>query len=162
MATHASIPAWRIPGTGEPSGLPSMGSHRVRHNWSDLAAAAAAYGNLKVNLKDCQKMGRFWWAGCLSNPRSLFRSTSPFPNTSETGEQQAGLLYLKIVVNWEDDSLNNVPSNYSDTQRQSTKCKLPSSHHWRMKGSGLRQTWILTAAQSLISCVIPTLGKKVI
>ena len=33
--------AWRIPGTGEPGGLPSMGSHRVRHNWSDLAAAAA-------------------------------------------------------------------------------------------------------------------------
>ena len=38
MATHSSILAWRIPGTGEPSGLPSMGSHRVRHNWSDTAA----------------------------------------------------------------------------------------------------------------------------
>ena len=41
MATHSSVLAWRIPGTGEPRGLPSMGSHRVRHNWSDLAAAAA-------------------------------------------------------------------------------------------------------------------------
>ena len=41
MATHSSILAWRIPGTGEPGGLLSMGSHRVRHNWSDLAAAAA-------------------------------------------------------------------------------------------------------------------------
>ena len=40
MATHSSVLAWRIPGTGEPGGLPSMGSHRVRHNWSDLAAAA--------------------------------------------------------------------------------------------------------------------------
>ena len=39
MATHPSVPAWRIPGTGEPGGLPSMGSHRVRHDWSDLAAA---------------------------------------------------------------------------------------------------------------------------
>ena len=37
MATHSSILAWRIPGTGEPGGLPSMGSHRVRHDWSDLA-----------------------------------------------------------------------------------------------------------------------------
>ena len=37
MATHSSVLAWRIPGTGEPSGLPSMGSHRVRHNWNDLA-----------------------------------------------------------------------------------------------------------------------------
>ena len=42
MATHSSILACRIPGTGEPGGLPSMGSHRVGHDWSDLAAAAAA------------------------------------------------------------------------------------------------------------------------
>ena len=42
MATHSSVLAWRIPGMGEPSGLPSMGSHRVRHNWGNLAAAAAA------------------------------------------------------------------------------------------------------------------------
>ena len=41
MATHSSIFAWRIPGTEEPSGLLSMGSHRVGHDWSDLAAAAA-------------------------------------------------------------------------------------------------------------------------
>ena len=42
MATHSSVLAWRIPGRGEPGGLPSMGSHRVRHAWSNLAAAAAA------------------------------------------------------------------------------------------------------------------------
>ena len=36
MATHSSVLAWRIPGTGEPGGLPSMGSHRVGHDWSDL------------------------------------------------------------------------------------------------------------------------------
>ena len=40
MATHSSALAWRIPGTGEPGGLPSMGSHRVGHDWSNLAAAA--------------------------------------------------------------------------------------------------------------------------
>ena len=40
MAAHSSVLAWRIPGTGEPGELPSMGSHRVRHDWSDLAAAA--------------------------------------------------------------------------------------------------------------------------
>ena len=39
---HPSVVAWRIPGTAEPGGLPSIGSHRVRHDWSDLAAAAAA------------------------------------------------------------------------------------------------------------------------
>ena len=40
MATHTSVLAWRIPGTGEPGGLPSLGSHRVGHGWSNLAAAA--------------------------------------------------------------------------------------------------------------------------
>ena len=40
-ATHSSVLAWRIPGTGKPGGLPSLGSHRVGH---DLAAAAAAWG----------------------------------------------------------------------------------------------------------------------
>ena len=42
MATHSSVLAWRIPGPGEPAGLLSLGSHRVGHDWSDLAAAAAA------------------------------------------------------------------------------------------------------------------------
>ena len=41
METHSSVLTWRIPGTGEPGGLPSMGSHSVRHDRSDLAAAAA-------------------------------------------------------------------------------------------------------------------------
>ena len=42
MATHSSILAWKIPGTGEPSGLLSMGSHRIRHDWNDLAAEAVS------------------------------------------------------------------------------------------------------------------------
>ena len=48
MASHSSVLAWRIPGTGEPGGLPSVASHRVGHDWSDLAAAAVAVnvGNL--------------------------------------------------------------------------------------------------------------------
>ena len=39
MVTHSSVLAWRIPGTEELGGLPCMGSHRVGHDWSDLAAA---------------------------------------------------------------------------------------------------------------------------
>ena len=39
MATHSSVLAWRIPGMGEPGGLPSMGLRRIEHDWSDLAAA---------------------------------------------------------------------------------------------------------------------------
>ena len=45
MATHSSVLAWRIPETAEPGGLPSVGSHRVGHDWSDLAAAAAFMQN---------------------------------------------------------------------------------------------------------------------
>ena len=55
MATHSNVLAWRIPGTGEPDGLPSMGSHKVGHYWSGLAAAAAVhylnYCSFMVNLE---------------------------------------------------------------------------------------------------------------
>ena len=43
MATHTSVLAWRIPGTGQPSGLPSMGLHSVGHDWSNLAATINCY-----------------------------------------------------------------------------------------------------------------------
>jgi len=53
MATHSSVLAWRISGMVEPCGLPSVGSRRVRHDWSNLAAAAAAHAS-KVMLKMLQ------------------------------------------------------------------------------------------------------------
>ena len=46
MAIHSSVLAWRIPGTGEPGGLPSMRLHRVGHDWSDLAVAAAEFSSV--------------------------------------------------------------------------------------------------------------------
>ena len=51
MAPQSSVLAWRIPGTGEPGGLPSMGSHRVRDDWSDLAEAAAVASITIVGIK---------------------------------------------------------------------------------------------------------------
>ena len=48
MATHSSVLAWRIPRTGEPGGLQSLGSHRVGHDWSNLAAAVRWWGNSLV------------------------------------------------------------------------------------------------------------------
>jgi len=44
MATQSSVLAWGIPGTGKPGGLLSIGSHRVGHDWSNLAVAAAGHG----------------------------------------------------------------------------------------------------------------------
>ena len=56
MAPQSSTLAWKIPGTGEPGELPSMGSHRVRHDWSDLAAAAArSYDVSGIRLQMFQK-----------------------------------------------------------------------------------------------------------
>ena len=57
MVTHSSVLAWRIPGMGEPGGLPSMGSHRVRHNWSDLVAAAAE--NILKNMDPLKAFLKF-------------------------------------------------------------------------------------------------------
>ena len=60
MTTHSSVLAWRIPGTGEPGGLLSMGSHRVRHDWSDLAAAAGRAVSGRVEMsKRCPCMPAF-------------------------------------------------------------------------------------------------------
>ena len=50
MATHSSVLAWRILGTGEPGGLPSMGSHKVGQDWSDLAAAAELINQLEKEI----------------------------------------------------------------------------------------------------------------
>ena len=65
MATHSSVLAWRIPGTGKPGGLPSLGSHRVRHDWSDLAAAAADIAPTNLNqlnaLHFAFENAGVWW-----------------------------------------------------------------------------------------------------
>ena len=66
MAPHSSTLAWRIPGTGEPGGLPSMGSHRVGHDWSDLAAAAAGGTSGKESTCQCRRCKRYGfspWVG---------------------------------------------------------------------------------------------------
>ena len=98
MATHSSVLAWRIPGTGDPGGLLSMGSHRVGHDWSDLAAAAlslilnmAVKGILlkpradhvsSFQLLSCVRLCVTPWTAArqaslfISNPWSLHKLTS--------------------------------------------------------------------------------------
>ena len=65
MATHSIVLAWWIPGMGEPGGLPSMGSHRVGHDWSNLAAAAA---NTYMTVSSRSLDQNFSWK-CLLHPR---------------------------------------------------------------------------------------------
>ena len=63
MATHSSVLAWRISWTGEPSGLLSMGSHRVGHYSSDLACIGEGNGNpLQYSCLENPRDGGAWWA----------------------------------------------------------------------------------------------------
>ena len=87
MATHSSVLAWRIPRTGEPGGLPSMGSHRVGHDWSDLAAAAAevyVFGHKFVCV----------WAFKMSPNWEIFE------NAISRGTQDETVLYLGWALIW--------------------------------------------------------------
>ena len=68
MATPSSVLAWRIPGTGEPGGLPSLGSHRVGHDWSSLAAAAAAAHKLLGAGQDASVLSHDY---CPPSPPAL-------------------------------------------------------------------------------------------
>ena len=87
MATHSSVLAWRIPGIGEPGGLPSMGSHRVGHVWSNLAAAAAALGLVRnQNLRPCPKTTRSDGTG-LQTPWGEFRALSNVRKEALEGSQ---------------------------------------------------------------------------
>ena len=82
MATHSSVLAWRIPGTEEPGGLPSMGSHRVGHNWSNLAAAAAA----------------LCWYININQPQAYICSLPPISHPSRLS-QSTGLSSLCHIAN---------------------------------------------------------------
>ena len=74
MATYSTVLGWRIPGMAEPGGLPSVGSHRVGHNWSNLAAAAAAA------TADSVQFSRSVVSDSLHRLSQWFSGLSPPPN----------------------------------------------------------------------------------
>ena len=93
MASHSSVLAWRIPGTAEPGGLPSMGSHRVGHDWSDLAAAATHsfamlydYGQVSRNLHFCKlkwdDIYEIKWYKALKEQKAKYRKEKSLLNQS--------------------------------------------------------------------------------
>ena len=96
MATHSSVLAWRIPGTGKPGGLLSVGSHRVGHNWSNLAAAATILSRLHHELLCIRYIGAYLVAQMTEN----------LPAIQETWVQFLG---------WEDPrgECNGYPLQYS-------------------------------------------------
>ena len=71
MATHSSVLAWRIPGTGEPGGLPSMGLHRVGHDWSDLAAVCVYMMPILKALSGCI-LYKEWISNLITHHTRIF------------------------------------------------------------------------------------------
>ena len=91
MATHSSILAWRIPGTGEPGGLLSMGSRRVGHDWSDLAAAKCP----KMNSLEWRRGQKQGWEREKVRDRlrawGIHKSCGPFATGTEGRRVRAKL-----------------------------------------------------------------------
>ena len=74
MATHSSVLAWRIPGMGEPGGLLSMGLQRVGHDWRDLAAAAASFGEKRAMGAREGDRKKVEWSECITKSKNKFVS----------------------------------------------------------------------------------------
>ena len=92
MAIHSSVLAWRIPGMGEPGGLPSLGLHRVGHDWNDLAAAAATVLSVAI----ARIVNAFSVSSTFS--RSLAHISSLYPHS-------LGKLVLCRWGNWDAEKL---------------------------------------------------------
>ena len=87
MATHSSVLAWRITGTGEPGGLPSMGSHRVEHDWNDLAVFPEQLAEQTVHTRD--------WPGSKDNSHHVFTKHATPMNENQLS---ADFLFLDVVT----------------------------------------------------------------
>ena len=123
MATHSSVLAWRIPGTEEPGGLPSMGSHRVGHDWRKLAAAvfSPGEGNGTPLQYSCLKNpmdGGSWKAtvhGVTNSPTLLSdftKETKWFRQNSGKSQSQASVLLLCSVTKWPPECCFSSPNFY--------------------------------------------------
>ena len=103
MATHSSILAWRIPGTEEPGGLPSVGSHRVGLYWSNLAVAAAVTSRTGVDRKEAGSGKIRIWSSD-SRPSAKFSSAWQAECGSDTNitvcREGLASLFFQLLPLW--------------------------------------------------------------
>jgi len=150
MTTHSSFLAWRIPGTGEPGGLPSMGSHRVGHDWSDLATAAAVkdmvfpvviYGceswttkkaehrrNDAFELWHWRRLLRVPWTARRSN-QSILKEISPEYSLKHYVEAETPILWPPDANNWLIWKDPDAGKDWRQEEKGTTEDEMVGQHH---------------------------------
>ena len=137
--THSSVLAWRIPGTVEPGGLPSLGLHRVGHNWSDLAAAAGE-DNLESPL-DCKEIKPI-------NPK--WNQSWIFIGRTDA-EAEAPILWLPDAKNKLIGKDPNSGKDWRQEEKGTTEDEMVRWHHW-LNGHEFEQTLGDSKGQGSLVC----------
>ena len=144
MATHSSVLAWRIPGTGEPGGLPSVGSHRVRHDWSNLAAAAAAACLGFLRSSSCHRETSSKDSAFPAPPAGCSALT-PFPLLLETrsGVRSLARRAPRAPTTWRRRCGGCPSAGRTTSQRggSSRRSRSGSSGSWRRRASCSAAPW---------------------
>ena len=117
MATHSSVLAWRIPGMGEPGGLPFMGSHRVGHDWSDLPAAAVAAVFLPEEFHGQMSLAGYHPCSCKESDMMEWLSKQAMTITLVT-RPTIGCCIWKLILT---GPFNQVSEGFSNRQYRTIK-----------------------------------------
>ena len=152
MAPHSSTLAWKIQGPGEPGGLPSVGSHRVEHDWSDLTAAATVsiiVPNHNHFVSDCGVGGR----GVSAGSRLYERESWTWPLTSSVSFFIFTIMTIIVFITeslWRSRSLILFTHTHTHTQMQETLVWFLSwKFPWRGTGYPLQYSWASPVAQTI-------------
>ena len=145
MATHSSVLAWRIPGTGQSGGLPSMGSYRVGHDWSDLAAAAAATDSVCFCRKNLFITKIFhYWGLLLTRNWCLIC----FPSNKTLAS------FKKKIKEWKQDRKKKIEKS------QGCYCIYQDPHITRLTLMNLALFWTRTGVKISVKCVLMVKKKE--
>ena len=162
MANHSSVLAWKIPGTREPGGLPSLELYRVGQDWSDLAAAAAAAAGSvlqigkkirpKLKLRDTLTL-RSWGN---KKPRTIWKGGQKKKNRLEIKRKirQLWCLRRQVFQRIENSSMSNVVHKFQSfkvskvVHKLSLKTKINAKILYKFLNKGLRKSSVLTVDQS--------------
>ena len=151
LATHSSGLAWRIPGMGEPGGLPSMGSHRFGHDWSDLAAAAA--------IKRLEQQADPWTTRKSLDSKEI-QPVHPKGNqywifTGRTdAETETPVLWPPDEKTWLTEKDPGAGKDWRQEEWEYTEDEMVGWHHW-LNGHEFDYTLGVGDAQGSLVCCSP-------